>query len=151
FPGMRLLLSGGAAMPAETVMRILAAFRCEYAQTYGLTETSPFLTLSRPEAAPGALSRSEEIRLRCTTRGALRGVQLRVVDEEGLEVARDGRTVGEIEARGPTVTPGYWNKPAETAASFDEGWLRTGDLAIVGPEGYLTIVDRKKDLINTGG
>ncbi len=150
FPGLRLLLSGGAAMPAETVMRILAAFRCEYAQTYGLTETSPFLSLSRPEAA-GSLPRSEEIRLRCTTGRPLRGVQVRVVDEAGAEVPHDGKAVGEIQARGATVTPGYWNKPAETAASFEEGWLRTGDLAVVGPEGYLTIVDRKKDLINTGG
>ncbi|HEU5180560.1 MAG TPA: AMP-binding protein [Candidatus Polarisedimenticolia bacterium] len=152
FPGLRLLLSGGAAMPAETVMRILAAFRCEYAQTYGLTETSPFLTLSRPDTtAPGSLTRSEEIRLRCTTGRPLRGVQVRVVDEAGAEVLRDGQAVGEIQARGPTVTPGYWNNPAETAASFEEGWLKTGDLAVIGPEGYLTIVDRMKDLINTGG
>ena len=151
FPGLRLLLSGGAAMPAETVMRLLAAFRCEYAQTYGLTETSPFLTLSRPDPAMAHLPRCEEIRLRCSTGRPLRGVQVRVVDEAGCEVPRDGTTVGEIQASGPTVTPGYWGKPQETAAAIPDGWLRTGDLAVVGPEGYLTIVDRKKDLINTGG
>jgi fatty-acyl-CoA synthase len=78
-------------------------------------------------------------------------VEVRVVDEDGAAVPGDGKTVGEIQARGPTVTPGYWNDPAQTAAAFQDGWLKTGDLAVVGPEGYLTIVDRKKDLINTGG
>jgi len=73
------------------------------------------------------------------------------VGEEGLEVPKDGVTVGEIEAKGPTVSPGYWKRPAESAAAFREGWLRTGDLAVVGPEGYLTVVDRVGDRINSGG
>ena len=76
---------------------------------------------------------------------------MRVVGEDGVEVPRDGKTVGEIQARGPTVTPGYWNRPEETAAAFQDGWLKTGDLAVVGSEGYLTIVDRKKDQISSGG
>ncbi|MBI5479239.1 MAG: AMP-binding protein [Deltaproteobacteria bacterium] len=66
-------------------------------------------------------------------------------------VARDGREVGEIWARGDTVTPGYWNRPEETAAAFEGGWLKTGDLAVVDREGYLDIVDRKQDMILSGG
>jgi acyl-CoA synthetase (AMP-forming)/AMP-acid ligase II len=66
-------------------------------------------------------------------------------------VPRDGVAVGEIRARGPTVTPGYWNDPEATARAFERGWLRTGDLATVDEEGYLQIVDRRKDMIITGG
>jgi acyl-CoA synthetase (AMP-forming)/AMP-acid ligase II len=78
-------------------------------------------------------------------------VELRVVDDAGRDVPADGKTAGEILARGPTVTPGYWNRPEETAAAFREGWLRTGDLAVVDAEGFLDIVDRRKDVIITGG
>ena len=151
FSRLQLLMSGGAPIPAETVLKILSSFRCEFVQTYGLTETSPFLTLSRPEAHMARWPLSEQIRIRCTTGRPLRGAEVRVVDPEGREVARDGKTVGEILARGATVSPGYWKRPEDTASAFAQGWLKTGDLAVVGPEGYLTIVDRKRDLINTGG
>lgn len=151
FPRLQRLLSGGAAISPETVMRILPSFGCDYVQTYGLTETSPFLTLSLLEPVMQGWSEAEKLRIRCTTGRPMRGVDVRVVDEHGEAVPFDGKTVGEIRARGPTVSPGYWNRPEENAAAFAEGWLKTGDLAVVGREGYLTIVDRKKDLINTGG
>jgi acyl-CoA synthetase (AMP-forming)/AMP-acid ligase II len=73
------------------------------------------------------------------------------VDPAGKEVARDNREVGEIIVKGDTVTPGYWNLPEETAKAFRDGWLYTGDLAVVNQEEYVTIVDRKKDMIITGG
>jgi acyl-CoA synthetase (AMP-forming)/AMP-acid ligase II len=151
FSRLRLLMTGGAPMPAETVLRLIPAFRCEYVQTYGLTETSPFLTFSRPLPSMQDWPLSEQLRIRCTTGYPMAGVEIRVVGEAGAEVPRDGKTVGEIWARGPTVTPGYWKRPEETAAAFEDGWLKTGDLAVVGAEGYLSIVDRRKDLINTGG
>jgi len=151
FSRLRLLMTGGAPMPAETVLRLIPAFRCEYVQTYGLTETSPFLTFSRPLPSMQDWPLSEQLRIRCTTGYPMGGVEIRVVGEAGAEVPRDGKTVGEIWARGPTVTPGYWKRPEETAAAFEDGWLKTGDLAVVGAEGYLSIVDRRKDLINTGG
>jgi len=81
----------------------------------------------------------------------IRGVDVRVKDEKGRDVPRDGRTVGEIVARGPTVTPGYFKQPEETRRAFRGGWFHTGDLAHVEAEGFLTIVDRIKDVINTGG
>ncbi|HEV8375768.1 MAG TPA: AMP-binding protein, partial [Candidatus Polarisedimenticolia bacterium] len=151
FSRLKLLMSGGAPIPPETVLKVLSSFRCEFVQTYGLTETSPFLTLSRPEESMSRWPLPEQIRIRCTTGRPLRGVELKVADANGEEVPRDGQSVGEILARGATVSPGYWNRPEETASAFENGWLKTGDLAVVGPEGYLTIVDRKKDLINTGG
>ena len=74
-----------------------------------------------------------------------------MVDEEGREVARDNKQVGEIIVEGDTVTPGYWNLPKETQEAIRDGWLYTGDLAVIDPEGYVNIVDRKKDMILTGG
>jgi acyl-CoA synthetase (AMP-forming)/AMP-acid ligase II len=79
------------------------------------------------------------------------GVDLKVVDENANPVKADGQQVGEIWVRGDTVTPGYWNLPDETERAFTDGWLRTGDLAVVDAEGYVNIVDRKKDMIVTGG
>jgi fatty-acyl-CoA synthase len=79
-------------------------------------------------------------------------VQLRVVDEQQRAVAADDRSVGEIEVRGPTITPGYWNDPAATAAAFTaDGFFRTGDLATIDARGSVRIVDRKKDVIKSGG
>ena len=79
------------------------------------------------------------------------GVDLKVVDENGELIAADGKQVGEIWVQGDSVTPGYWNLAEETANAFSDGWLRTGDLATLDSEGYVNIVDRKKDMIVTGG
>jgi acyl-CoA synthetase (AMP-forming)/AMP-acid ligase II len=98
-----------------------------------------------------ALPPEEQFRYRAKTGRAFLAVELEVVGDDGRPVARDGVSVGEIRARGPTVTPGYWNKPDETARAFEGGWLRTGDLATIDAEGYLDIVDRLKDMIITGG
>jgi acyl-CoA synthetase (AMP-forming)/AMP-acid ligase II len=78
-------------------------------------------------------------------------VELRVINEQGEEVQPYGRQVGEIMVRGDIVTPGYWKQPDETARAFRDGWLYTGDLATIDREGYVNIVDRKKDMIITGG
>ena len=80
-----------------------------------------------------------------------RGIELRVVDESGSDVRPDGTSVGEIRVRGESVTPGYWNRPEETAAAFEDGWLKTGDLATLDEHGFVDIVDRAKDVIVTGG
>ncbi len=73
------------------------------------------------------------------------------MDDKGEEVARDDKQVGEIIVKGDTVTPGYWNLPEETERAIKDGWLHTGDLAVMDEEEYVNIVDRKKDMIITGG
>ena len=83
--------------------------------------------------------------------GNLRPWNSRVVDEKGEDIRADDTQVGEIIVRGDTVTPGYWKRPEETAKAFRDGWLYTGDLATIDAEGYVNIVDRKKDMIVTGG
>lgn len=148
---LRLILSGGAPIAPALVHEIVELFGCEYVQTYGMTETSPYLTLSVLKSRLRALPREEQLRVRAKTGRPFATVELRVVDEAGRDVPPDARTVGEIRVRGETVTPGYWNRPEETAAAFEDGWLKTGDLATLDAEGYVEIVDRRKDMILTGG
>ncbi|MCB9906316.1 MAG: AMP-binding protein [Planctomycetes bacterium] len=148
---LRLVLSGGAPIAPAVVARVLDFFGCDYAQTYGLTETSPYLTLSLPGPGEAPFAAEERLERISRTGRAFGGVGLQVVDETGLPVAQDDRTVGEIWAQGPTVTPGYWNHPEATRAAFEGAWLRTGDLATWDARGSLRIVDRKKDVILSGG
>ena len=151
YSSLRLILSGGAPISPETVRKIIQAFGCEYVQTYGMTETSPYLTMSLPKAHLMDLPADQLLHLRSKTGRPFMGVELKVIRGDLSEVAHDDREVGEIIARGPIVTPGYWNKPEETALAIRDGWLHTGDLAVIDSEGYLNIVDRKKDMILTGG
>jgi acyl-CoA synthetase (AMP-forming)/AMP-acid ligase II len=116
-----------------------------------MTETSPYLTLSCLKAPLRELAPEEQFHYSARTGRPFATVELRVVGEDGREVPADDRSVGEIRVRGETVTPGYWNRPEETRAAFVEGWLCTGDLATIDSEGYVQIVDRKKDMILSGG
>src|SRR5262249_50224485 len=92
-----------------------------------------------------------QIEIKSRTGRPFLGVDLKVVRDDGSEAAWDDREVGEIIVRGPTVTPGYWRKPEVTAETIRNGWVHTGDLAVVDAEGYVNIVDRKTDMIITGG
>ena len=148
---LRMILSGGAPITPALVREITAVFRCEYVQTYGMTETSPYLTLSLLREHLRGLPEVERLRIAARTGRPFGGVELELVDPEDRPVPADDRTVGEIRVRGATVSPGYWKRPEETAAAHRGGWLYTGDLAVVDAEGYVDIVDRKKDMILTGG
>jgi len=116
-----------------------------------MTETSPYLTLSVLKEHLRHLPPEAQLGYKAKTGRPFIAVDLRVVNEKGEQVRQDEKEVGEICVRGDTVTPGYWNLPEETEKAFHQGWLRTGDLAVVDEEGYVTIVDRKKDMIITGG
>ena len=148
---LRLLLSGGAPIAPDLVRRLSAVFGCTYAQTYGLTETSPYLTLGLLNDEQRALPEPERIALLARTGRPFAAVDVEVVDEQGRPVPPDDRTVGEIRARGETVSPGYWRRPDATAAVHRDGWFYTGDLAVLDEAGFLRIVDRKADKILTGG
>ena len=136
---LRLCMSGGAAMPVEVLRGFEEAFGCLVLEGYGLSETSPVASFNHPdrERKPGSIGTP------------IRGVQMRVVDSSGHEVAQG--EVGEIVIRGHNVMKGYWRKPEETAEAIPDGWFRTGDLGRVDEDGYFVIVDRKKDLIIRGG
>ncbi len=137
---------GGAPVSPEMLGEIESAFGCTAMCGYGMTEASPTLTRSvdKPGEAPSAERRS-------TTGMPILGVDARVLDDDDREVPWDGESVGEICARSNHVMAGYLDAPEATAEVIRDGWLRTGDLAVVRPDGYLQIVDRKKDLIISGG
>ncbi len=151
YSSLRVLMSGGAPIAFELVKKTVETFGCDYIQTYGMTETSPYLTMSILKEHLEKLPYEEKLRYKAKTGREFITVSLRVVDEDGRDVKRDGKQVGEIIVKGDTITPGYWNLPEETRNTIKDGWLYTGDLATIDPEGYVQIVDRKKDMIITGG
>jgi acyl-CoA synthetase (AMP-forming)/AMP-acid ligase II len=151
FPEIRCMLSGGAPIAPELVKNIIEIFNCQYIQTYGMTESSPYLTMSILKEHLKTLPENERFQYISRTGRPFITVELKVVDGAGNEIKPNDKDVGEIWVKGPTITPGYWNNPEETEAAFCDGWLKTGDLAVIDSEGYVNIVDRKKDMILTGG
>ncbi|MEO6317967.1 MAG: AMP-binding protein [Acidimicrobiales bacterium] len=137
---------GGATASPALLAEVEAAFGCPVICGYGMTESSPTLTRSLPK--PG---RPYTPAQRATTGIPILGADVRVLGDGDQEVPWDSTTVGEICARSNHVMIGYLDAPEATAAVLRDGWLRTGDLAVVDADGYLTIVDRAKDLIVSGG
>lgn len=151
YSSLRVILSGGAPIAPDVVRSIMEVFKCDYIQTYGMTETSPYLTLSILKDHMKNLSQEEQFRYKAKTGRPFITVDLMVVRSDGSHIETDDKEVGEIIVRGETVTPGYWNLPNETEEAFKNGWLKTGDLATMDSEGYVNIVDRLKDMIICGG
>jgi len=148
---LRVLLTGGAPIAPDVVRKIIETFGCDYIQTYGMTETSPYLTVSILKDHLRRLPYEEQLEYKSKTGREFIGVELKVVREDGTEVDPDDQEVGEIIVRGEIVTRGYWKLPEETQKAIRDGWLYTGDMAVIDGEGYINIVDRKKDMILTGG
>ncbi|MFH9548315.1 long-chain fatty acid--CoA ligase [Streptomyces sp. NPDC017435] len=138
-PTLRLCISGGASLPVEVLHGFERRFGCAVLEGFGMSETSPVVTFNHPDRPRKAGSIGTPIR----------DVEVRLLDAKGQEVAPG--EIGELVVRGPNVMKGYWNRPEETAAAVPDGWLRTGDLARQDEDGYLYIVDRKKDMIIRGG
>jgi acyl-CoA synthetase (AMP-forming)/AMP-acid ligase II len=151
FSSLRTMMSGGAPIAPDLVRGVMETFKCDYIQTYGMTETSPYLSVSILKQELARLSPEEQFRYKAKTGRPFLGVLLKVVREDGSEVEPNDREVGEIIVKGDIVTNGYWNRPEETRKALRSGWLYTGDLAVLDREGYINIVDRKKDMIITGG
>ncbi len=149
--GVRVL-TAGAPPAAATIECLEGELGWEITQAYGLTEVSPFISICepRPEHAKlGARARAE-IKARQGVELLTSG-DLRVVDEQGREVPRDGLTAGEIVVQGNVVMAGYYQDAAGTAEAIRDGWFHSGDAAVVHPDGYLEIRDRLKDVIISGG
>lgn len=151
YSSLRFILTAGSPVAPDMVRQVAEVFRCDYAQFYGMTETSPFLTISLPKTEQLNLPEHKMLELKAKTGRPFIGVDVKVVKPDGSEVQRNDEEVGEIIARGPNITQGYWNKPDITKETIRDGWIHTGDLAVVDKDGYLNIVDRKKDMIITGG
>jgi long-chain acyl-CoA synthetase len=144
---LRHITYGASPIAPDLLRRAMNAFKCSFGQGYGLTEASPLLTVLRQEDHIVTDEVSERRLASCGR--PVDGVEVRVVREDGSD-ARPG-DVGEITARGPNIMAGYWKRPADTEDVLRNGWLHTGDLATVDDGGYIYLVDRKKDMIVTGG
>jgi acyl-CoA synthetase (AMP-forming)/AMP-acid ligase II len=151
YSSLRVLLSGGAPIAPQLVRQIIETFKCDYIQTYGMTETSPFLTMSILKKHLSSLPYEQQLIYKSTTGREFLGVKLKVVNIKGEEVNHDNKEVGEIIVKGDTISKGYWKLHQKTKKAFKNGWLYTGDMAVIDQEGYVTIVDRKNDMIITGG
>lgn len=158
FPHLELLAYGAAPMPLSTLLRAMEVFDCSFLQGYGLTETSGVLLTLTADDHRWPSGEAPPPRLAAAGR-AVACSKVRVVDERGRDVppcdAQEGPAgagaVGEIVARGANVMLGYHADPAATGEALAEGWLRTGDLAWVDREGFIYIVDRRKDMLLVGG
>ena len=118
---------------------------------YGMSETCPLLTLANLKPHMLKWDEDDQIKIRCRTGLPVSGVTLEIVDPEGNPVAHDGKSVGEVVARGPSLTQGYMKDNEKSEELWAGGWLHTGDIGFIDEEGYLQITDRLKDVIKTGG
>ena len=137
--GRTRIIVAGAPPPTKTVARVEAELGWEFLQIYGLTETSPLLTVNRSRSEWDDLDPEERAHLLVRAGQPAIGVTLKVDDE------------GEVLARSNVILEGYWDQPEETGRALKNGWFHTGDGGVIGDDGYLTIQDRKKDVIITGG
>lgn len=143
---MREVLIGGAAVPPALMHAFEEKHGVSVLHAWGMTETSPLGSVARP---PAGAAGEEKWRYRYTQGRFPASVEARLVDEDGGLVPHDGTSIGELEVRGPWITASYYR--TEAPEKFNDGWLRTGDVGSITPDGYLTLSDRTKDIIKSGG
>jgi fatty-acyl-CoA synthase len=149
---LRQLIVGGAPSSPTLMVGLEEGFHCQAIVGYGLSETTPIVTLAQPrrfltEAEPPEKRQERQ----AMTGWPIPGVKVRVVHHDGTDVRADGEQIGEIVVRSNIVMDGYYKDPEATAATICDGWLHTGDMAVIDEEGYVLIKDRSKDIIIRGG
>ena len=148
---LRHIVCGGSQPPAALIMRFREEFGIELVQAWGMTETSPLASVAWPQERMRDWSSQEIVEAASSQAGLpLPGVRIGIRDAEGHAVPRDGATMGDLWVRGPWVVDGYLHGVGDDAFT-DDGWFRTGDVAIGSASGYFVIADRTKDLIKSGG
>jgi fatty-acyl-CoA synthase len=142
-----LVACGGSAVPLHLMQTFEEKYGVQIVQAWGMTETSPLAAIARP---PATLEPRERWRLRATQGRPVAGVELRIVDDAGHELPHDGETVGELQVRGPWITGSYFGEE-DDGEKFQDGWLRTGDVGRIDDRSFVTLTDRTKDVIKSGG
>ena len=143
---------GGSAVPRSMIETLEDDYGVEVRQGWGMTEISPVGTIGRLKGSQRDLDRQTLLDFKTSQGRAVFGVDMKIVDETGKRLPRDGKSAGELRVRGPWVMGGYYENAAATDGAMDEeGWLRTGDVATQDGGGYLRLVDRTKDVIKSGG
>ncbi|MEU1523043.1 long-chain fatty acid--CoA ligase [Nocardia rhamnosiphila] len=147
---LRSVVVGGAAAPPSMMKAFEQKHGVRVIHAWGMTETSPLGSVAQP---PQGVTEEEAWAYRVTQGRFPAGVQARLVGDDGNVVPNDGNSLGEVEVRGPWITGSYYSPDgvAVDPGKFDDGWLRTGDVGKISPDGYLTLVDRSKDVIKSGG
>lgn len=143
---LRGILCGGAAVPRSMIEAFRDRYNVEVVQGWGMTETSPLAAVSIP---PFGSDPAHEVDYRVKAGRIVAGVQMRIVAEDGTELARDGKSIGEFEIAGPWITGAYYG--VDAPEKFHDGWLKTGDVGTLDAEGFMVISDRSKDVIKSGG
>jgi len=146
---MRALLVGGAAMPRSLIEAFEKDLNISVLHAWGMTETSPFGSISKLLKRHEELPLNEQWDLKAKQGYAVIGVEMRIIGEEDQELAWDGVSVGELQVRGPWTAGSYYHQ--ESDQFTDDGWFRTGDVVTINNDGFMTITDRTKDLIKSGG
>jgi fatty-acyl-CoA synthase len=147
---LRLVFVGGSASP-RTLIEAYDDLGVEYLQVWGMTETGPLASAARPRRRHRQLDRDAQLDVREKTGTIFAGLEARIVDDGDTPLAWDGEAVGELEVRGPWIASAYYRDDDGSKARFHDGWLRTGDMAYMEPDGYFRIIDRAKDLVKSGG
>ncbi len=147
---LKTIIIGGSAAPRSLIEAFEKEFGVSITHAWGMTEMSPLGTVSRLKSHLEELPEEERFALRAKQGIPAPFVEIRAVDEQGREVPWDGKTMGELQVRGPWIIRSYYNDPRSQEA-FQDGWFRTGDVVTIDPEGYIQIVDRTKDLVKSGG
>jgi fatty-acyl-CoA synthase len=148
---VRCIPIGGSAAPRTLIEHFDKKYGAYMLHAWGMTEMSPLGSVCRPRSYADSLPEEERYNIRAKQGAIVAGVDMRIVDDSGKIQPWDGKSVGEIQVRGPWVTSGYYNNPSGAAQFTEDGWFRTGDVAAIDPEGYIQITDRTKDLIKSGG
>jgi fatty-acyl-CoA synthase len=143
---LRTVCCGGSAVPLGMMKEYEQSYGVTIRQAWGMTETSPLAAIATP---PPEVTGEDHWTLRSTAGRVLCGVEVRLVDDAGCVLPNNGKAVGEIEIRGPWITGSYYQNA--DPSKFDDGWLRTGDVGRIDPQGFLTLTDRAKDVIKSGG
>lgn len=146
---LRLVVSGGSASPKGLIRKFEQDYGVPFLVGYGMTETSPLVSVSNFKEEMDDWTYEDKLELRATQGLTTPLIETRVINQHG-EVPWDNETMGELIIKGPWIASGYY-KDERTAEAFHDGWLYTGDIAVMTPEGYIRITDRTKDLIKSGG
>jgi acyl-CoA synthetase (AMP-forming)/AMP-acid ligase II len=147
---VRYITAGGSAVPVSLIERFNKQLGVNVVQGWGMTETGPVASLSQLPPEMADLPEAEQFRQRAKQGRVVPGISVRVVAEDGTEAPWDSKSMGEVQVKGNWVAAEYYNDPTG-AERFADGWLRTGDVAVVDEFGFLQLVDRTKDLVKSGG
>jgi fatty-acyl-CoA synthase len=147
---LRMVAVAGSALPRQFVELYQKKYGIHFMLAWGMTELTPIGTVTSLKSHLESLPDEQRFDLMARHGLPVAGVDLRIVDPDGMDLPWDGTSVGELQARGPWVTSGYYND-SRSSEAFMDGWLRTGDVATIDSEGYIQITDRTRDLVKSGG